>query len=170
MSWWIAMNNRSRHSTGGLLGCERFRLFGRPAVRSASGVGSLFAEEVDDLRSTWPKQPGKQQKQALDLYYDLLALKEAPMKILALISRQFNMLLQVKEMKMKGYQEQTIATQTGLNAYFLKKKYIPQASKFKLEQLQQALTACVEAEEAVKTGNMTDILSVELIIVSLSAA
>ena len=113
---------------------------------------------------------GKQQKQALDLYYDLLALKEAPMKILALISRQFNMLLQVKEMKMKGYQEQTIATQTGLNAYFLKKKYIPQASKFKLEQLQQALTACVEAEEAVKTGNMTDILSVELIIVSLSAA
>lgn len=64
MSWWIAtMNKRSRHSTGGLLGCERFRLFGRPAVRSASGVGSLFAEESDDLRSTWPKQPGKQQKQ-----------------------------------------------------------------------------------------------------------
>ena len=63
MSWWIAMNNRSRHSTGGLLGWERFRLFGRPAVRSASGVGSLFAEESDDLRPTWPKQPGKQQKQ-----------------------------------------------------------------------------------------------------------
>ena len=57
------MNKRSRHSTGGLLGWERFRLFGRPAVRSASGVGSLFAEEVDDLRSTWPKQPGKQQNQ-----------------------------------------------------------------------------------------------------------
>lgn len=57
------MNKRSRHSTGGLLGWERFRLSGRPAVRSASGVGSLFAEESDDLRSTWPKQPGKQQKQ-----------------------------------------------------------------------------------------------------------
>ena len=57
------MNNRSGQSTGGLLGWERFRLFGRPAVRSASGVGSLFAEESDDLRSTWPKQPGKQQKQ-----------------------------------------------------------------------------------------------------------
>ena len=54
------MNKRSRHSTGGLLGCERFRLFGRPAVRSASGVGSLFAEEADDLR---PTQFAKQQKQ-----------------------------------------------------------------------------------------------------------
>ena len=48
---------------GGLLDWERCRLFGRPAVRSASGVGSLFAEEADDLRSTWPKQPEKQQNQ-----------------------------------------------------------------------------------------------------------
>lgn len=57
------MNNRSRHSTGGLLGRERCRLSGRPAVRSASGVGFLFAEEADDLRPAWPEQPGKQQKQ-----------------------------------------------------------------------------------------------------------
>lgn len=111
----------------------------------------------------------KNQKVALDLYYDLLALKEAPMKILALIARQFNMLLQVKEMKQKGYSEQNIASQTGLNAYFLKKKYIPQASQFKLYQLEDALKACVEAEENVKTGKMPDILSVELIIVGLSA-
>ena len=45
---------------GGLLGWEMRRPFGRPAVRSASGAGFLFAEEADDLR---PTQPGKQQKQ-----------------------------------------------------------------------------------------------------------
>lgn len=111
----------------------------------------------------------KNQKQALDLYYDLIALKEAPMKILALIARQFNMLLQVKEMKQKGYQEAEIASQTGLNPYFLKKKYIPQAAQFQMPQLEAAIRACVEAEEDVKTGRMSDILSVELIIVGLSA-
>ena len=111
----------------------------------------------------------KRQKQALGLYYNLLALKEAPMKILALIARQFNMLLQVKEMKSKGYHESDIARQTGLNAYYLKKKYIPQAAQFKQSQLETALRACAEAEEAVKTGRMPDMLSVELIIVSLSA-
>lgn len=111
----------------------------------------------------------KNQKTALALYYDLLALKEAPMKILALIARQFNMLLQVKEMKQKGYPESTIAQQTGLNAYFLKKKYIPQAAQFKLSKLEEALRLCVEADESVKTGKMPDILSVELIIVGLSA-
>lgn len=111
----------------------------------------------------------KKQRQALNLYYNLLALKEAPMKILALIARQFNMLLQVKEMKSKGYQESEIAKQTGLNPYFLKKKYIPQAAQFKMPQLEAALRTCVEAEETVKTGRMPDVLSVELIIVGLSA-
>lgn len=110
----------------------------------------------------------KKQKQALDLYYDLLALKEAPLKILALIARQFNILLQVREMKSKGYDDNTIAQKTGVNAYFLKKKYIPQAMRFKQEQLVSALSSCVQADEDVKTGRMGDLLSVELIIVGLS--
>jgi DNA polymerase-3 subunit delta len=57
----------------------------------------------------------KDQKKALSLYYDLIALKEAPVKILALIARQFNILLQVREMSMKGYPESEIAARTGLN-------------------------------------------------------
>ena len=36
----------------------------------------------------------RRQKQALDLYYDLLTLKEPPMRILFLIARQFNLLMQ----------------------------------------------------------------------------
>lgn len=35
----------------------------------------------------------KRQKQALDLYYDLLTLKEPPMRILFLILRQFQKLM-----------------------------------------------------------------------------
>ena len=41
----------------------------------------------------------KRQKKALDLYYDLLALKEPPMRILYLITRQFNLLMQVKDLQ-----------------------------------------------------------------------
>ena len=40
----------------------------------------------------------RKQKKALELYYELLALKEPPMRILFLITRQFNLLLQVKEL------------------------------------------------------------------------
>lgn len=109
----------------------------------------------------------KRQKQAMELYYDLLTLKEPPMRILFLIARQFNLLLQVKELKNKGYDANTIGTKTRL-AGFIAKKYVAQASKFKEAELRKALTDCVETEEAVKTGRMNDVMSVELLIVKRS--
>lgn len=109
----------------------------------------------------------KRQKRAMELYYDLLTLKEPPMRILYLITRQFNMLLQVKELKNKGYDANTIGTRVGL-AGFIARKYVEQAAKFKESDLRKALVDCVETEEAVKTGRMNDILSVELLIVKYS--
>ena len=43
----------------------------------------------------------RQTRKAMDLYEDLLTLKEPPMRILFLIARQFNQLLQVKELMAK---------------------------------------------------------------------
>lgn len=110
----------------------------------------------------------KKQKQALSLYYDLLALREPPMRILFLIARQFNLLLQVKELKSKGCDHKTIGTKTGLHG-FLVGKYAAQASKFSEADLRRAVEACVEAETDVKTGRMGDTLSIELLIVRYSA-
>lgn len=110
---------------------------------------------------------GKRQKQAMELYYDLLTLKEPPMRILYLITRQFNMLLQVKELKNKGCDANTIGTKVGL-AGFIARKYVDQAAKFKEADLRKALADCVETEEAVKTGRMNDIMSVELLIIKYS--
>ncbi len=109
----------------------------------------------------------KKQKAALNLYYDLLALKEPPMRILFLIARQYNMLLQVKELKVKGYDNKRIGEKVGLLP-FIAGKYAVQASKFSGADLRSALEACVEAEEAVKTGGMNDVMSVELLIVKYS--
>ena len=103
------------------------------------------------------------------LYYDLLTLKEPPMRILYLITRQFNLLLQVKELKNKGYGAAAIGEKVGL-AGFIAKKYAAQAAKFREADLRRALTDCVETEEAVKTGRMNDVMSVELLIVKYSAA
>lgn len=44
----------------------------------------------------------RQTRKAMDLYEDLLTLKEPPMRILFLIARQFNQILQVKELVGKG--------------------------------------------------------------------
>lgn len=107
----------------------------------------------------------KQTPKALQLYYDLLALREPPMRILFLIARQYNMLLQVKELKSKGYDNKSIGSKIGVPP-FVAGKYVTQASRFKTIELQRAVTQCVEAEEAVKTGRMNDMMSVEMLIVS----
>ncbi len=109
----------------------------------------------------------KKQKKALALYYDLLALKEPPMRILFLIGRQFNLLMQVKECRKKGYDNRTIAGKTGLRD-FLVGKYAAQASRFPTDGLKKAVNACVETEEKVKTGRINDVLGVELLIIEYS--
>jgi DNA polymerase-3 subunit delta len=109
----------------------------------------------------------KQQKKALELYYDLLALKEPPMRILFLITRQFNLLLQVKDLKRLGFQANDIAKKVGLPS-FVVNKYISQATSFSMDWLKTALSMCADSEEAVKTGKINDIMSLELLIIGFS--
>ena len=107
------------------------------------------------------------QKQALELYEDLLSLKEPPMRILFLIARQFNQLYQVKLLGKEGLPSSEIAKQAGI-VPFAMKKYQAQAKSFTEEELRTAVEECVASEEAVKTGAMNDRMSVELLILKYS--
>lgn len=111
----------------------------------------------------------KRQKKAMELYNDLLALKEEPMHILSLITRQFKLLIEVKELRSKGVDVKAIAKEVGI-AEFAARNCVTQAAKFTREDLRTALTDCVESMEAVVTGRMDKVMSVELLIVKYSAA
>lgn len=104
------------------------------------------------------------QKKALDLYYDLLALKEPPMRILYLLGKQFNQLLQVKELQGLGWNQQSIAEKTGMQG-FVVRRLINCVGRYSLLELRQAVEDFTQAEEEVKTGRLHDVLSVELLIV-----
>lgn len=109
----------------------------------------------------------KKQQQALDLYYDLLELKEPPMRILYLIVRQFNGILQVKDLMSRGVSGKEIASRIGA-APFVAGKYQAQAKYFEMSTLLDALNECARTEEAVKQGRLNDRLGVELIIIKYS--
>lgn len=123
-------------------------------------TGKIF-EMVDAIA-------GKEQKRALDLYYDLLTLKEPPMRILFLVTRQFQILMQVKGMADKGFDYKNMASKAGVPEFAVR-KYLGQARKFTNSQLMAAVKDGVQAEEDVKTGQMADRLSVELFLVKYSA-
>ncbi len=109
----------------------------------------------------------KRQKQALDLYYDLLTLKEPPMRILFLIMRQFQKLMLIKELTNQGVDSRTIASKAGMPEFAVRKNQA-MAKKFKMEQIRRALEDGIELEEGVKTGRMNDRVAVEVLIVKYS--
>lgn len=110
-----------------------------------------------------------QQKQALDLYYDLLALKEAPMRILFLIMRQFQIMLIVKTMGNQGFSNKEIAAKAGCPEWAVRNKYLRQSRVFSMERIRQALKDGAAYEESVKTGRMDGQMAVELLIIAYSA-
>ena len=105
----------------------------------------------------------RQPRKAMDLYEDLLTLKEPPMRILFLIARQFNQLLQVKDLMGKGMDKGTIASKLKMQP-FVVGKTMPQARQFGREQILSYVEFCVETEEAVKSGRLQDRLAVEILI------
>ncbi|MBS5196672.1 MAG: DNA polymerase III subunit delta [Clostridiales bacterium] len=110
----------------------------------------------------------KNQKKALELYYDLLTLKEPPMRILFLLAKQFRQLLLTKKMAGEGASQNEIATRLGVPS-FVVRNISACARSYTVEELEYAVEDFVDAEEAVKTGRLGDVLSVELLIVKYSS-
>lgn len=141
---------------------------GREVVSAADVEEVCVAQTTGKIFEMVDKIAGKQQKQALELYYDLLALKEPPMRILFLIARQFQILLQVKDLKRQGYDNKQIAAKAKIPEFAVRKNFT-QAGRFTSGQLREAVEDCVQAEEDVKTGSLNDRLAVELLIVKYTA-
>ena len=109
----------------------------------------------------------KNQRRALDLYYDLIALKEPPMRILFLMIRQYRILFQVKALLKQGYGRKEIASKAGLHP-FAAGKYMEQAKRFRMRDLREVMEDGAEIEQRVKTGLLADSLAAELFIVKYS--
>lgn len=141
--------------------------YGREVIETEDIDAVCCGQTVNQIFKMVDAIARKEQKRALELYYDLLALKEPPMRILFLIVKQFQTLLQVKALSQKGYDNKTIASRTGVPEFTLRKN-IDQAKGFSENQLLRAVRSGTQAEEDVKTGKIADQLAVELLIIEYS--
>ena len=110
----------------------------------------------------------RDQKRALELYYDLLMTKEPPVRILANIGFQMLNILKASEMQAKGWKKKQMMEQTGWRNWQAD-KYLRQCRQFTKEKLMWCLQQSAELQEAFRSGLMDDTLAVELLIVSLTA-
>nr|WP_243895873.1 DNA polymerase III subunit delta [Paenibacillus sp. F411] len=121
---------------------------------------SVFAlvEDIANLRLN----------QALSIFYELLKQREEPIKIAALITRQFRIILQVKTLSRQSYSQQQIASQLGLHPYAVKIAG-EQARKFQAARLESILNELGELDYKMKSGAMDKVLGLELFLLRLGA-
>ena len=135
-------------------------------VIEATDVEAICANQINGKIFDMVDAIGrKEQKKALDLYYDLLMLKEPAMRILYLVTRHFQILMQLRDMTGKGFDNKQMAAKAGVPEFAVR-KYLGQAKSFSLTQLEEIVRASVQTDENIKTGQMADQLAVELLIIS----
>ena len=100
--------------------------------------------------------------QTIQLYHDLLQLRENPMSILYLLTRHFNILLQVKSLN--NASKSVIASKVGVPS-FAAGKYMNQAKRFNTDSLKEMLDKCIETEYRFKRGMIGDQIGVELLLI-----
>lgn len=113
----------------------------------------------------------KNRAKALELYQDMMSLKEPPMRILFMLARQFNIMLQVKELLDRGVASSDIASKVGIQPFIVGKitRQLGMKNGFSSTVLTKAMRDCVEIECDIKNGRMDDRAGVEMILIKYSA-
>ncbi len=98
----------------------------------------------------------------LNYYRELLAMKEPPLKILALIVRNFRQMLAIREMTDEHINDADIAKHLGVRNFVVSKSRSLSRS-FSMEQIHALLEDAAETETLVKTGRLDATMAVELL-------
>ena len=104
---------------------------------------------------------------ALRIYYDLLKQNEEPIKILAVITGQFRLIYQVKELARKGYGQQQIAGTLKIHPFRVKLA-AGQAGAFSDEELTRIMKLLADADYQMKTGGMKKEMLIEMILFQIN--
>jgi len=104
------------------------------------------------------------QKQALTLIYRLLEdPKENTLALLSMITRQFRLLIITREVLDRGGNLRDVPELQRLPI----NKFIEQANRFRLQQLEGIYRTLFETDYAIKSGRMKDYLALDLFVASL---
>ncbi len=110
----------------------------------------------------------KDSKKTLECYYELIESKEPPERILFMIIRQFNLMLQAKDLTARGMGQTQIAQEMGVQS-FIAGKTIRQSKNFTIGELKSGLRDSVEMDEMFKSSRMDKNMGIELLLVKYSS-
>lgn len=104
---------------------------------------------------------------AFRISHKLFEEGEPPIKVMAMITRHFRLLLKTKMYMDEGYTPSALSTKLKLPGFVVKKN-AAQIRPFSMKRLTYMLNACKETEFAMKTGQYEGRLAIETLMVKLS--
>ncbi len=109
-------------------------------------------------------------KKALKQFEDLMVLKEQPLRVLALVVRQYRILSLLADMESDHVPETEMARAAGLQRFVIR-RYRDQIRRIRAKDpaalYKDCFAECIEADQAVKTGKMEGRTALETLLVSL---
>lgn len=147
---------------------EKLSLYvGNGASISEEVVHQLVAKSVEqDVFALIDCVIHKRKKEAFEILYELLRKKEEPIKILALLARQFRNVYQVNELIKRGYSQQKIASTIKLHPYAVKLAN-QQGRLFDNKTLLTFIDQLADADYQIKSGKMEKHLVLELFLMKV---
>ncbi|MFQ6016537.1 MAG: DNA polymerase III subunit delta [Anaerolineae bacterium] len=109
----------------------------------------------------------RRRRLALTMLHRLLEDGEAPIYLLYMITRQFRMMLQAKEMNQGGASVAQVQRMLG-GPRFVAEKVLAQARNFTFEQLESAHRRLLVADTEIKTGRTDPVLTLDLLLFDLA--
>ncbi len=147
---------------------EKLQLYadGRPVTASDVEVLVSRARETD-VFALVDCLGRRQTDAALKLLHGLLDDGEAPLYILTMLVRQIRLLVQVSELQLQGLENREIADRLRVQPW-LAGRLLAQATNFSMTQLMTAYERLADTDWAVKTGQMEELLALDLLVVALT--
>ncbi len=106
---------------------------------------------------------------AIKLFQQRMADGDSPLRLLALIARQYRLLIQAKELQAQNVRPADFGKRLGIHS-FVAQRVLQQAPPYSIEQLRAAYARLLEADLSIKRGIYNDETALELLIFELANA
>ena len=127
-------------------------------------VSDASLSSVFDLVDALGRREGQRATHEL---HHLLDQGENPLGLLAMIVRQFRLLILVNELQERGLSPDAMAKQLGQHPFVIK-KLNEQVRHFSMANLEAIYRRLLEIEVEIKTGQTSDVLALDLLVAGLA--
>ncbi len=109
----------------------------------------------------------RRMQRALELLHEQLRHNANEFYLLSMVTRQYRLMLQVRDLMQRGMNVDAIQKQLGLHP-FVTKKIAEQARNYSVEQLENIMHKLLQVDVDLKTSKLEPTLALDLLVVDLT--